>query len=76
MDNITPGMIIGVTTDVISGEGMILTAGGIDSHVHFICPQLVQNAIASGLTTLIGGGTGPSTGTRATTCSPSPSQIR
>lgn len=76
MDDVTEGMVIGVNTDVISGEGMILTAGGIDSHIHFICPQLVKNGLASGLTTLIGGGTGPSTGTRATTCSPAPSHIR
>ncbi|MBL9018297.1 MAG: urease subunit alpha [Myxococcales bacterium] len=69
-------MLVGVSTEVLSGEGMIATAGGIDAHVHFICPQLVPTAIASGLTTLIGGGTGPATGTKATTCTPAPAQIR
>jgi urease subunit alpha len=76
MAGITSGMIVGVSTEVMSGEGMIATAGGIDSHVHFICPQLVPTALASGLTTLIGGGTGPATGTNATTCTPAPAQIR
>lgn len=70
MRGVTDGMIVGVTTEVIAGEGMILTAGGIDTHVHFLCPQLADEAIASGLTTMIGGGTGPATGTCATTCSP------
>jgi urease subunit alpha len=70
MPGVTPGMIVGVTTDVIAGEGMIVTAGGVDTHVHFICPQLADEAIASGLTTLVGGGAGPTTGTKATTCSP------
>jgi len=63
-------IVIGPGTDVIAGEGRILTAGAIDSHVHFICPQQVQTALASGITTMIGGGTGPSTGTSATTCTP------
>lgn len=76
MNGVTPGMIVGVTTEAIAGEGLILTAGGIDSHVHFICPQLVQQALAAGLTTLIGGGTGPAVGTCATTCTPSPFYIR
>src|SRR5262249_59071370 len=67
---VTWGMIVGVTTEVIAAEGMIVTAGGIDSHIHFICPQIADEAIASGLTTLVGGGTGPATGTKATTCSP------
>ena len=71
-DGIDPALRIGPTTDIVAGEGRILTAGGIDCHVHFICPQLVPTAIASGITTLIGGGTGPSEGTRATTCTPSP----
>ena len=71
-DGIHPELRIGPTTDVIAGEGQILTAGGIDCHVHFICPQIVDQAVASGITTLIGGGTGPSEGTRATTCTPSP----
>lgn len=70
MDGITPGMIVGAGTEVIAGEGMILTPGGIDPHVHFICPQLAWEALASGVTTLIGGGTGPATGTKATTCTP------
>ena len=68
MAGITPGMVIGASTEVIAGEGRIVTAGGIDSHIHFICPQLVDEALAAGLTTLIGGGTGPATGTNATTC--------
>ena len=71
-DDVHPDLEIGPTTDVVGGEGRILTAGGIDCHVHFICPQLVDQAVAAGMTTLIGGGTGPSEGTRATTCTPSP----
>jgi urease subunit alpha len=67
-DNID--IIIGPTTEVVAGEGTILTAGGIDSHIHFICPQQIETAIASGVTTMIGGGTGPATGTNATTCTP------
>ena len=63
-------IIIGASTEAIAGEGMILTAGGIDSHIHFICPQQIETAIASGVTTMIGGGTGPATGTNATTCTP------
>ena len=70
MSGVTPGMIVGAGTEVIAGEGRILTAGGIDSHVHFICPQLITTALSGGLTTLIGGGTGPATGTDATTCTP------
>ncbi|MBI2395244.1 MAG: urease subunit alpha [Deltaproteobacteria bacterium] len=70
MSGVTPGMIVGVTTEAIAGEGLILTAGGVDAHIHFICPQLAHEAIASGLTTMIGGGTGPATGTNATTCTP------
>ncbi len=70
MDGVTPGMIVGVTTEVIAGEGLIITAGGIDSHIHYICPQQIDEAIASGITTMIGGGTGPATGTCATTCTP------
>ena len=65
-------IIIGPGTEIIAGEGKILTAGGIDSHIHFICPQQVDEAIAAGVTTLIGGGTGPATGTSATTCTPGP----
>src|SRR5438270_831673 len=70
MAGVTPGMIVGVTTEVIAGEGLILTAGGIDSHIHFIRPQQAHEAIAAGLTTMIGGGTGPAVGTCATTCTP------
>src|SRR6266567_6429720 len=66
---VTPGMTVGASTEVIAGEGRIVTAGGIDSHIHFICPQLVEEALSAGMTTLIGGGTGPATGTNATTCS-------
>src|SRR5207248_8733280 len=76
MSGVTANMIVGVTTEAIAGEGLIATAGAIDSHVHFICPQLVDTALASGVTTLIGGGTGPATGTNATTCTPSPEQMR
>ena len=68
-------IIIGPGTEVVAGEGMILTAGGIDSHIHFICPQQIETAIASGITTMIGGGTGPATGTNATTCTPGPWNI-
>jgi urease subunit alpha len=67
-DNID--IIIGPATEALAGEGMILTAGGIDAHIHFICPQQIEVAIASGMTTMIGGGTGPATGTNATTCTP------
>ena len=64
------GMVIGASTEVIAGEGCIVTAGGIDSHIHFICPQQIDEAITSGVTTMLGGGTGPATGTNATTCTP------
>ncbi len=72
--DIQPGVTIpiGAGTEVIAGEGMILTAGGIDSHIHFICPQQIEEALMSGVTTMIGGGTGPATGTNATTCTPGP----
>lgn len=72
--DVQPGVtiIVGPGTEVIAGEGKILTAGGIDSHIHFICPQQVDDAIAAGMTTLVGGGTGPATGTSATTCTPGP----
>ncbi|KAG0623747.1 hypothetical protein M758_3G198500 [Ceratodon purpureus] len=76
MDGVTEGMIVGVNTEAIAGEGMILTAGGVDTHIHFICPQLADEAIAAGVTTLIGGGTGPAHGTLATTCTPSPEHMR
>ncbi len=66
---------IGAATEVIAGEGMIVTPGGIDSHIHFICPQQIEDALMSGVTTMIGGGTGPATGTYATTCTPGPWHI-
>jgi urease subunit alpha len=70
MDGVDPLLVIGAGTEIIAGEGLILTAGGIDAHIHFIAPQQIPEAIASGITTMIGGGTGPATGTNATTCSP------
>lgn len=70
MDGVHPELIIGASTEVIAGEGLIATAGGIDTHIHFICPQQIEEAISSGITTMIGGGTGPATGTNATTCTP------
>ncbi|MDW8442888.1 MAG: urease subunit alpha [Acetobacteraceae bacterium] len=75
--DVQPGVtiVIGPGTEIIAGEGKILTAGGIDSHIHYICPQQVEDAIASGITTMIGGGTGPATGTAATTCTPGPWHI-
>ncbi len=75
--DIQPGVtiVVGPGTEVIAGEGMIVTAGGIDSHIHFICPQQIDEALYSGVTTMIGGGTGPATGTFATTCTPGPWHI-
>jgi urease subunit alpha len=72
--DVQPGVdiVIGPGTEIIAGEGQIVTAGGIDSHIHFICPQQVEEALMSGVTTMIGGGTGPATGTNATTCTPGP----
>jgi urease subunit alpha len=70
MPGVTPGMVVGVTTEVIAGEGQILTAGAIDCHIHFISPQQIPEALASGITTMVGGGTGPAAGTTATTCTP------
>ena len=72
--DIQPGVTIaiGPGTEIIAGEGLILTAGGIDSHIHFICPQQIEEALMSGITTMLGGGTGPATGTYATTCTPGP----
>jgi Urea amidohydrolase (urease) alpha subunit len=69
-------IIVGPGTEVIAGEGHILTAGGIDAHIHFICPQQIEEALCSGVTTMIGGGTGPATGTNATTCTPGPWHIQ
>jgi len=75
--DIQPGVniVIGAATEVIAGEGMIATAGGLDTHIHFICPQQIEEALMSGVTTMIGGGTGPATGTNATTCTPGPWHI-
>src|SRR3989454_8278135 len=75
--DIQPGVTIpiGAGTEIIAGEGMIVTAGGIDSHIHFICPQQIEEALMSGVTTMLGGGTGPATGTFATTCTPGPWHI-
>jgi len=75
--DIQPGVdiVIGAATEAIAGEGMIVTAGGIDAHIHFICPQQIEEALMSGITTMLGGGTGPATGTNATTCTPGPWNI-
>ena len=75
--DVQPGVdiVIGPGTEIIAGEGMIVTAGGIDSHIHFICPQQIEEALMSGVTTMLGGGTGPATGTFATTCTPGPWHI-
>ena len=72
--DIQPGItiVVGPGTEVIAGEGKILTAGGFDTHIHFICPQLIEEALMSGVTSMLGGGTGPATGTNATTCTPGP----
>ena len=76
--DVQPGVdiVIGPGTEILAGEGMIVTAGGIDSHIHFICPQQIDEALYSGVTTMLGGGTGPATGTFATTCTPGPENIR
>jgi urease subunit alpha len=76
--DVQPGVdiVIGPGTEILSAEGMIVTAGGIDTHIHFICPQQIEEALASGITTMFGGGTGPATGTFATTCTPGPANIR
>ncbi|RYN65628.1 Urease [Alternaria tenuissima] len=76
MDGVDPNLVVGSCTDVIAGEHKIITAGGVDTHIHFICPQQAYEAIASGITTMLGGGTGPSTGTNATTCTPGKTHIR
>ena len=72
--DIQPGVTIAIggATEIIAGEGMIVTAGGIDTHIHFICPQQVEEALMSGVTSMLGGGTGPAHGTYATTCTPGP----
>ncbi|CAI7626227.1 unnamed protein product [Penicillium palitans] len=76
MDNVNPALVIGSNTDIIAAEGKIVTAGGIDTHVHFICPQQVEESISSGITTMFGGGTGPSTASVAANCTPSKTYIR
>ena len=76
MPGVAEQMVVGATTEVVAGEKLILTAGALDVHVHFICPQQVEEAIASGITTMLGGGTGPATGTNATTCTPGAFYIR
>ena len=76
MPGVDEQMVVGATTEVVAGEKLILTAGALDVHVHFICPQQVEEAIASGITTMLGGGTGPATGTNATTCTPGAFYIR
>jgi urease subunit alpha len=76
MEGVTPGMVCGAATEAIAGEGLILTAGGIDSHIHFISPTQVRTALYSGITTMIGGGTGPADGTNATTCTPGAFHMR
>ncbi|MDE3155461.1 MAG: urease subunit alpha [Acidobacteriota bacterium] len=76
MDGVTPGMEIGASTEILAGEGHILTAGGIDAHVHFIAPNQIPEAFYAGITTLLGGGTGPATGTKATTCTPGAWHLR
>ena len=74
MEGVT--LVVGSSTEAIAGEKLIVTAGAIDAHVHYICPQQVTEALSSGVTTMIGGGTGPSSGTNATTCTPSPFYMR
>ncbi|KAF8596537.1 urease [Ceratobasidium sp. AG-I] len=76
MEGVHPDLVVGASTEVIAGEKLIVTAGAVDAHCHYICPQQWQEAIASGTTTMIGGGTGPSAGTNATTCTPSPFYMR
>lgn len=76
MDGVDPCLIVGSSTEVIAGEKLIITAGAIDAHCHYICPQQVTEALAAGTTTMIGGGTGPAAGTNATTCTPSPFYMR
>lgn len=76
MDGVHPDLVVGASTDVIAAENKIVTAGGIDTHIHLIAPQQVEEALASGITTFLGGGTGPSTGSNATTCTPGPNHLR
>lgn len=76
MDGVTPGLVFGAGTEALAGEGLIITAGGMDSHIHFISPQQIETALYSGITTMFGGGTGPADGTNATTCAPGPWNIQ
>ncbi|KAF4211495.1 hypothetical protein CNMCM8980_001997 [Aspergillus fumigatiaffinis] len=76
MDGVHPDLVVGSSTDVIAGENKIVTAGGFDSHIHLICPQQVDEVLASGITTLLAGGTGPTTGSKATTCTPGPNHLK
>ena len=76
MDGVTPGMTVGASTEAVAAEGMIVTAGGIDTHIHYIDPNQIKTALFSGVTTMIGGGTGPADGTNATTCTPGPWNIK
>ena len=76
MDGVTPGMVVGASTEALAGEGLIVTAGGIDTHIHFISPTQMDTALFSGVTTMIGGGTGPADGTNATTCTPGPWNLK
>lgn len=76
MDGVTPGMVVGASTEALAGEGLLLTAGGMDTHIHFISPQQIDCALYSGITTMIGGGTGPADGTNATTCTPGPWNLK
>lgn len=76
MDGVTPGMVVGASTEALAGEGLLLTTGGIDTHIHFISPQQIDCALYSGITTMIGGGTGPADGTNATTCTPGPWNLK
>src|SRR4029078_4931446 len=75
--DVQPGVdiVIGAGTEIIAGEGLVAPAGGVDSHIHFICPQQIDEALTSGITTMIGGGTGPGTGTFATSCLPGPAHL-
>ena len=75
-DGVMPNMVVSASTEAIAAEGMIVTAGGIDTHIHWICPQQIETALYSGITTMVGGGTGPADGTNATTCTPGPVNIQ
>src|SRR3989475_992172 len=76
MDGVSPTMVVGASTEALAGEGLIATAGGIDSHVHYICPQQVTEAFGSGITTMIGGGAGPAAGTHRPPCTPRAAEIQ